>query len=109
MGSKPKTYLIMSREILIRPLVTEKLTHQMESGHYAFVVDLKANKVQIRRAVEERFPHVSVKEVRTMIVRGKRRRQMTRRGVNEGRTARYKKAIVTLTPDSEQIDFFENI
>ena len=52
-------------------------------------------------------PHV--KEVRTMIVRGKRRRQMTRRGVNEGRTATFKKAIITLAPDSEQIDFFENI
>ena len=99
----------MSREILIRPLVTEKLTMLMEDGHYAFVVDLKANKIQIRKAIEERFPGVHIKEVRTMIVRGKRRRQFTRRGVREGRTARYKKAIVTLAPDSEQIDFFENI
>lgn len=99
----------MSREILIRPLVTEKLTRLMGEGHYTFVVDLDANKIQIRRAVEERFPGVVVKEVRTMIVRGKRRRQMTRRGVNEGRTTRFKKAIVTLTPESERIDFFENI
>ena len=99
----------MSREILIRPLVTEKLTTLMEDGHYAFVVDVKANKIQIRKAIEERFPGVHIKEVRTMIVRGKRRRQFTRRGVREGRTARYKKAIVSLAPDSEQIDFFENI
>ena len=99
----------MSREILIRPLVTEKLTSLMEDGNYAFVVDLSANKVEIRRAVEARFPGVQVKEVRTMVVRGKRRRQFTRRGVREGRTARFKKAIVTLTPDSEQIDFFEGI
>ncbi len=99
----------MRREILIRPLVTEKLTTLMESGHYAFVVNLKANKIQIRKAIEERFPGVHIKEVRTMIVRGKRRRQFTRRGVREGRTATYKKAIVTLAPDSEQIDFFENI
>ncbi|MFQ5568771.1 MAG: 50S ribosomal protein L23 [Rhodothermales bacterium] len=99
----------MSRDILIRPLVTEKLTRQMEEGHYAFIVDMDANKVQIRRAVEKRFPQVTVKEVRTMIVRGKRRRQITRTGVNEGRTTRYKKALITLTPDSEQIDFFENI
>ena len=99
----------MSREILIRPLVTEKLTTLMESGHYAFVVNLKANKIQIRKAIEERFPGVHIKEVRTMIVRGKRRRQFTRRGVREGRTSTYKKAIVTLAPDSEQIDFFENI
>jgi len=99
----------MSREILIRPLVTEKLTHLMETGQYAFVVDMKANKVQIRRAVEERFPGVQVKDVRTMIVRGKRRRQFTRTGVSEGRTAYYKKAIVSLKPGSEEIDFFENI
>ena len=99
----------MSRDVLIRPMVTETLTALMETGHYAFIVDIKANKIQIRRAVEERFPGVHVKEVRTMIVRGKRRRQFTRRGVREGRTARYKKAIVTLAPDSEQIDFFENI
>ncbi len=99
----------MSKEILLRPLVTEKLTGLMEEGHYTFVVALDANKIQIRRAVEARFPAVKVKEVRTMIVRGKRRRQMTRRGVNEGRTTRYKKALVTLTPDSEQIDFFEEV
>ena len=99
----------MSREILLRPLVTEKLTQLMEQGHYAFVVDLKANKVQIRRAVEERYPGVQIKEVRTMIVRGKRRRQFTRRGVREGRTARFKKALVTLRPESDPIDFFENI
>ncbi|MDX1547735.1 MAG: 50S ribosomal protein L23 [Rhodothermales bacterium] len=99
----------MSRDILLRPLVTEKLTHLMEGGHYAFVVDLNANKVQIRKAVEERYPGVQIKEVRTMIVRGKRRRQFTRRGVQEGRTARFKKAIVTLTPSSDPIDFFENI
>jgi len=99
----------MSREILIRPMVTEKLTQHMEDGHYAFVVDLNANKIQIRRAIEARFPGVQIKEVRTMIVRGKRRRQFTRRGVSEGRTKRYKKAIVTLMPGSEQIDFFESI
>ncbi len=99
----------MAREILIRPLVTEKLTAMMEEGHYAFVVDLGANKIDIRKAVKARFPSVEIDEVRTMIVRGKRRRQLTRRGVREGRTARFKKAIVTLAPGSEQIDFFEGI
>ena len=99
----------MSRDTLIRPLVTEKLTKQMEEGHYAFIVDIKANKVEIRKAIEARFPDVDVDEVRTMIVRGKRRRQLTRRGVREGRTARVKKAIVTLKQGSEPIDFFESI
>lgn len=95
--------------ILIRPYVTEKMTALMEDKHYAFVVDKRANKVEIRRAIEERYPGVKVKAVRTMIVRGKRRRQFTRRGLMEGRKPYYKKAIVTLEPDSQEIDFFENI
>lgn len=99
----------MSKEILIRPLVTEKLTKLMEEQHFAFVVNKDANKVEIRKAVEQRYPGVKIKEVRTMIVRGKRRRQFTRRGVLSGRTASYKKALVTLKADSEPIDFFENV
>lgn len=99
----------MSREILIRPLVTEKLSEQMAEGHYAFVVAKSANKVEIRKAVEARYPGVVIKDVRTMIQRGKRRRQFTRGGVNEGRTAAYKKAIVTIDPSGEAIDFFEQI
>lgn len=99
----------MSNDILIRPLVTEKLTVQMEAGHYAFQVAKGANKVEIRKAVEARYPGIQVKEIRTMIVRGKRRTQMTRRGRVEGRRAAYKKAIVTLAPGSEQIDFFEEV
>lgn len=99
----------MSRDVLIRPLVTEKLTYLMEQGQYAFVADMKANKVQIRKAVEARYPGVIVTGVRTMIQRGKRRRQFTRTGVTEGRTAYYKKAIVSIDPEGEQIDFFEQI
>ena len=81
----------------------------MEEGHYAFVVDKGANKVEIRKEIEKRYPGVRVKEVRTMNVRGKRRRQFSKRGVIEGRKASYKRAIVTLYADSEQIDFFENV
>ncbi|MCY4160110.1 MAG: 50S ribosomal protein L23 [Bacteroidetes bacterium] len=99
----------MSRQVLIRPLVTEKLSAQMEEGHYAFIVDPKANKIEIKQAIQHRFPAVQIKEVRTINVRGKQRRQMTRQGVRFGRTASYKKAIVTLLPGSEQIDFFESI
>ncbi len=99
----------MSNEILIRPLVTEKLTQLMENGHFSFQVKQEANKIEIRNAIESRYPGVKIKEVRTMIVRGKRRTQMTRRGRVEGRRSSYKKAIITLTPDSEQIDFFEEI
>ncbi len=99
----------MKRSPIIRPLVTEKLTSLMEKGHYAFVVDMDANKIEVEHAVRERYPSVRIKEVRTMIVRGKRRRQFTRRGVREGRTAQFKKAIVTLMPGSAPIDFFEGI
>ncbi|GIV59271.1 50S ribosomal protein L23 [Rhodocaloribacter litoris] len=99
----------MIEKILIRPIVTEKMTALMEERHYAFQVHKDANKVQIRRAVEAHYPGVKVKEVRTMIVRGKRRRQFTRRGPVEGRKASYKKAIVTLTADSDPIDFYEQV
>ena len=97
----------MATPILIEPILTEKTSRLMEGGHYAFKVRKDANKLQIRAAVEERYPNVEIKEVRTMIVRGKRRRQYTRRGVLQGRQASYKKAIVTLT--SGEIDFFESV
>ena len=99
----------MSKEILIRPFVTEKMSALMEDGHYAFVVNMDANKVEIRKAVEQRYPGVKIKSVRTMIVRGKRRRQFSKRGVVEGRKSFYKRAIVTLFADSPEIDFFENV
>lgn len=97
----------MSMDILIRPLVTEKLTRLQTQGHYAFEVAKDANKIQIRLAVEARYPGVQVQEVRTMIVRGKRKRQFTRKGLLEGRKPAYKKAIVTLA--SGEIDFYENM
>jgi len=99
----------MSHEILIRPLVTEKLSGLMEKGYYTFVVRINANKIEIQKAVVERFPGVQVAHVRTMIVRGKRRRQFVRGGVRMGSTARYKKAIVRLASDSAPIDFYEAI
>jgi len=97
----------MATSILIEPIVTEKMARLMETGHYAFKVRKDANKIQIRKAIEDRYPDVTIKEVRTMVVRGKRRRQMTKRGVLQGRQASYKKAIVTLTDG--QIDFYENV
>ena len=98
----------MAKSIILKPIVTEKMTRLMEEGrHYAFEVAKDANKIEIRQALEERYPGVEIKEVRTMIVRGKRKRQMTRRGVVQGRKASYKKAIVTLR--SGEIDFFESV
>ena len=94
--------------ILIRPIVTEKMTRLAEeSKHYAFEVDKAANKIEIRKAIEDRYPSVTVNSVRTLTVRGKRRRRFTRGGIIEGRQRSYKKAIITLS-DGE-IDFFEDV
>ena len=95
-------------EILIAPVLTEKASRiAAEGAHYSFRVAKDANKLQIRKAIEERYPDVDVKEVRTMVVRGKRRRQFTKRGLLQGRQAAWKKAIVTL--NSGEIDFYETI
>lgn len=99
----------MSNRVLIRPYVTEKTTHQMEEGKYTFVCGLDATKPEIRRAVENRYPEVEVDDVRTQIVPGKRRRQFREGNMIEGRTSGFKKAIVSLDAESEQIDFFEGI
>ena len=94
--------------ILIRPIITEKMTRLAEEGaHYAFEVEKSANKIEIRKAIEERYPEVKVKNVRTMIVRGKTRRRFTRRGIVEGKSRSFKKAIVTLSEG--EIDFFESV
>ncbi|MBN8588939.1 MAG: 50S ribosomal protein L23 [Rhodothermia bacterium] len=96
-----------ANKILVRPILTEKMTKLGESKHYGFKVAKGANKIQIARAVEDFYPGVQVKEVRTMIVRGKARRQMTKKGVLAGRRPFWKKAIVTLT--SGEINFYEEI
>lgn len=98
----------MTRQILIQPIVTEKMTRLTEEGrHYAFRVAKQANKIEIRKAIEARYPEVQIKEVRTMVVRGKRKRQQTKKGVVHGRRPSYKKAIVTLA--SGELDFYENV
>lgn len=91
------------RNILLRPLLTEKSTAVQESLNYiAFEVDPGANKLQIQKAVEKRF-NVKVKGVRTMNFRGKLKRQ----GRFEGRRKSWKKAIVMLA-EGQKIEFFEN-
>ena len=98
----------MAQSIIIEPILTEKTTRLADEGrHYAFRVRKDANKIQIRAAIEERYPDADVKEVRTMVVRGKRRRQFTKKGVVSGRQAAYKKAIVTLK--TGEIDLYEAV
>ncbi|UCF73873.1 MAG: 50S ribosomal protein L23 [Deltaproteobacteria bacterium] len=91
-------------QIIKRPLVTEKGTKQKEqSNQLAFEVDRRANKIQVRNAVESIFK-VKVLNVRVMNIKGKERRV----GRNVGRRADWKKAIVRLAP-GENIEFFEGI
>ncbi|MDR3286525.1 MAG: 50S ribosomal protein L23 [Prevotellaceae bacterium] len=95
-------------EIIIKPLSTEKMTIQGEKfNRYGFVVDHRANKIQIREAVEAIYK-VSVVKVNTTNYNGKTKSRSTKAGLVSGRTNRYKKAFVTLKGD-DKIDFFSNI
>lgn len=90
-----------ARDILIRPIVTEKSTALMEQGKYTFRVPLAATKIQIRQAVEQIFK-VKVQAVNTMRYEGK----LKRMGRTQGRRSDWKKAVVTLRP-GEAIELFE--
>jgi large subunit ribosomal protein L23 len=94
--------------ILIKPIVTEKMTAQGDDfNRYGFVVSKDANKLQIKQAVEELYD-VKVAEVNTMRYSGKRKQRYTKGGLSVGKTASYKKAVVTLA-EGEAIDFYSNI
>ncbi len=96
------------RNILIRPLVTEKMTELNESsGQYGFIVDNSANKLQIKDEVEDLYG-VQVLSVNTMNYSGKRKSRSTKSGVISGKTKAFKKAVVTIA-EGESIDFFSNI
>lgn len=90
-----------ARDILIRPIVTEKSTALMEQGKYTFRVPLAATKIQIRQAVEQIFK-VKVQAVNTMRYEGK----LKRMGRTQGRRSDWKKAVVTLKT-GEAIELFE--
>tara|TARA_B100001750_G_C15205944_1_gene445865 strand:- start:145 stop:432 length:288 start_codon:yes stop_codon:yes gene_type:complete len=93
--------------VIIRPIVTEKMTKQTEMlNDYGFVVDRRANKIEIKRAVEDNYK-VKVESVRTMIYRGKEKSRFTKTGVVKGRKTSFKKAIVRLK-DENNIDFYNN-
>lgn len=95
-------------DILLKPIVTEKMTDQGETlSRFGFIVNKKANKIQIKKAVEEMYG-VNVVAVNTMIYAGKSKSRYTRTGIISGRTKSYKKAIVTLA-EGETIDFYSNI
>ncbi|MCX2720684.1 MAG: 50S ribosomal protein L23 [Eudoraea sp.] len=94
--------------VLIKPIITEKMTNDSELyNRYGFVVDPRANKLQIKDAVEETYG-VSVKKVRTMNYGPVRKTRYTKTGVQQGKTNAYKKAIVDVE-DGDIIDFYSNL
>ena len=94
--------------IIIKPIITEKMTALGEKlGRYGFVVDKRANKLQIKKAVKELYG-VEVEEVNTMTYAGKQKSRFTKSGVLSGKTNSFKKAIITLAK-GESIDFYSNI
>jgi large subunit ribosomal protein L23 len=95
-------------DILIKPIVTEKLTSQGERlNSYGFKVDKRANKLQIKKAIETMYG-VTVVSVNTAVVGGKSKNRYTKGGFIQGRTGSYKKAIVKVGKE-DKIDFYSNI
>ncbi|WP_426348297.1 50S ribosomal protein L23 [Alloiococcus sp. CFN-8] len=95
---------LTSHDIIRKPVITEKSMAAMAEKKYTFIVHISANKVQIKKAVEEVFG-VKVADVKTMRTLGKTKRV----GVHVGKRADQKKAVVTLTEDSKGIEFFEGM
>lgn len=92
-------------DVILKPVVTEKSMAGMADKKYTFLVHTDANKTMIKEAVERMFDGAKVKSVNTMNLDGKTRR----RGRVEGKTAKMKKAVVTLTADSKEIDLFGSL
>ena len=92
-------------DVIQKPIVTEKSMNQMAEKKYSFYVHPEANKTMIKDAVEKMFEGVKVKEVNTMNQVGKKKR----RGMVFGMTAKRKKAVVTLTEDSKDIEIFAGL
>lgn len=94
--------------ILIKPIITEKATKESElNNRFTFAVDGRANKLQIKEAVEETYG-ISVDKVRTMNVRPDRKTRYTKNGIMSGKTTAYKKAVVQVA-DGDTIDLYSNI
>lgn len=92
------------RDIIKRPVITEHSSDLMALKKYVFEVDLRANKTQIKQAIEQIFK-VKVVSVHTMRMPGKPKRQ----GRHSGHTSEWKKAIVALSEDSKELEFFETV
>lgn len=94
-----------SHDIILKPVITEESMMGIMAKKYTFRVAKDANKIEIAKAVEKLFPGTKVAKVNTLNVRGRMRRQ----GMNSGYTPSWKKAVVTLTEESKEIEFFSNM
>lgn len=95
-------------DVLIRPVLSEKVNKLTEKfNRYTFIVDRKANKLEIKKAVEE-FYGISVEEVNTLVMPSKAKSRNTKAGVVSGRKPSKKKAIVTVA-EGETIDLYGNV
>ena len=98
----------MAKRILIKPIITEKSSAQTEAANqYTFMVDKKANKTEIKRAIEKLYD-VSIESVNTIIVPSKKKVRNTRSGMQRGTKSAYKKAIVRVTY-GEEIDLYGEV
>lgn len=93
------------QDIIIRPVITERSMAGIHNKKYTFAVAIDANKIEIGKAVEALFAGTKVEKVNTMHVRGR----LKRMGRHTGYTAKWKKAIVTLSGESKGIEFFESM
>ena len=91
---------MVAEDIILRPVITEKSSMDQAFGKYTFEVSRKATKIDVKNAVEKLFG-VKVKEVRTILVKGKPKRQ----GAHEGKTSDWKKAIVTIDTDPKELSY----
>jgi large subunit ribosomal protein L23 len=95
-------------EILLKPIITEKMTAQSEKlNRFGFIVSKDANKIQIKKAVESLYS-VTVESVNTMRYSGKTKSRYTKTGVVHGQRDAFKKAVITLI-QGDTIDFYSNI
>ena len=100
--------MLSKMEILNKPVLTEKASLLTEKlNRFTFKVDVKANKIEIKNAIESMYG-VNVQAINTSVVVGKLKSRNTKTGIVSGRAPKYKKAVVTLK-DGETIDFYSNI
>ena len=102
--------VLTAPEVILRPIISEKSIDESERGKYTFAVHDKANKIQIKAAVETLYAkeNVTVVAVNVLTTKAKEKRRGTRRGRIVGHTTPWKKAIVTLAP-GQKIEFFEGV